>query len=335
MLLFGACSGGSIKKEVEITTTPSTGKIYLYGEFHDVEKILEKELELWQDYYNNQNMRHLFLELPYYTAEFLNIWMKSDSDEILNGINDDTVGTNMHGENFLNFYKTIKENCPETVFHGTDVGHQYSSTGKQYREYLEENGMEDSEEYKLTLKNIEQGKYFYKNNDDIYRENKMVENFIREFDTLENMDIMGIYGALHTGIDELDFSGQIPCMANQLKKRYGENILSEDINNLIKEIININGKEYTATFCGNYDLTVFKDYKSREFWRLEDAYEDCKDFPTNGNVLPYDNYPINIEVGQVFKVVYTKTDDSTEICYFRSDGNEFENHPTTEEFILN
>ena len=52
------------------STAPSAGQIYLFGEEHGVEKILNKEVEIWNDYYHNQNMRHLFVELPYYTAEY-------------------------------------------------------------------------------------------------------------------------------------------------------------------------------------------------------------------------------------------------------------------------
>jgi len=52
---------------------------------------MDKEFELWHEYYNNKNMRHLFVELPYYTAEFLNIWMKSDSDEILDELYNDWI----------------------------------------------------------------------------------------------------------------------------------------------------------------------------------------------------------------------------------------------------
>jgi PBP1b-binding outer membrane lipoprotein LpoB len=46
------------------TSSKPTGQIYLYGEQHGVEKILDKELELWCDYYNKKNMRHLFIIKP-------------------------------------------------------------------------------------------------------------------------------------------------------------------------------------------------------------------------------------------------------------------------------
>ncbi|WP_242860603.1 hypothetical protein [Clostridium sp. KNHs205] len=68
-------------------------------------------------------MRHLFIELPYYTAEFLNVWMQSDSDDILDAIYDEWNGTMIHTPDIIEFYKNIKSRCPETIFHGTDVGH--------------------------------------------------------------------------------------------------------------------------------------------------------------------------------------------------------------------
>ena len=40
---------------------PQAGQIYLYGEQHAVEKILNREVEIWNDHYHNHNMRHLFV----------------------------------------------------------------------------------------------------------------------------------------------------------------------------------------------------------------------------------------------------------------------------------
>ena len=58
------------------------GEIFLYGEKHSVEDILEKEFELWSSYYQNDGVRDLFVELPYYTAAYMNLWIKSDGDDI-------------------------------------------------------------------------------------------------------------------------------------------------------------------------------------------------------------------------------------------------------------
>lgn len=51
---------------------------------------------IWKKFYNENNMRHLFIETPYFTAEYLNLWMKSDDDEIIMQIYDDMEGTAGH-----------------------------------------------------------------------------------------------------------------------------------------------------------------------------------------------------------------------------------------------
>ena len=38
---------------------------------------------MWSSRYQNDGVRDLFVELPYYTAEYMNLWMKSDNDDIL------------------------------------------------------------------------------------------------------------------------------------------------------------------------------------------------------------------------------------------------------------
>ena len=331
-----------VRREGESIPPPqSLRQIYLYGEAHGVDKILDKEFELWYDYYYNKDMRHLFVELPYYATEFLNIWMQSDSNALLDVLYSEWEGTASYKPAVKEFYEKIKRECPETIFHGTDVGHGYATTGERFLQYLKNNNLEDSEQYLLTQKVIEQGKYFYENSNDIYRENMMVENFIREFDQLSGESIMGIYGAAHTGFEEMDFTNSVPCMANQLKKRYGDNIYSEDLSSLAKDIepyridlINIGGKDYEAAYFGKQDLTGFKDYVCREFWRLENAYDNFKDKQKTQDVLPYNNYPMLIETGQVFVIDYTKTDASVIRKYYRSDGRIWNNMSCTEEFTI-
>ncbi|MFD1903141.1 hypothetical protein ACFSQ7_01820 [Paenibacillus rhizoplanae] len=88
--------------------------------------------------------------------------------------------------------------------------------------YLADNNLTGSEMHTLTTEAIQQGLRYYRSYDDVYRENKMTENFIREFEKLGNESIMGIYGSAHTGVDQLDYVTQsVPCMANQLHKYYG------------------------------------------------------------------------------------------------------------------
>lgn len=320
----------------------STRQIYLVGESHGEKKILDKELELWNGYYHDENMRHLFVENPYYTAEFLNLWMKSDNDDILDAMYADWEGTASYKPVVKDFYRQIKSQCPETIFHGTDVGHQRDTIGARFLKYLEGKKLEGSEQYRLAQEAIEQGKTYYENSDNIYRENMMAENFAREFDKLGSGNIMGIYGAAHTALDAMEYTTQsIPCMANQLKARYGDNIhsvdlawMARDIDPLRLDTIKVGGKDYSASYFGKENLTGFKDLVSREFWRLEGAYGDFLGKPKTGDMLPYDNYLMLIETGQVFVIDYTKTDGSVARMYYRSDGQEWGGKPTTEEFTV-
>lgn len=351
MLVLGACSNKvpidtvtpmDDKPKLEAPLEKSTGKIYLYGEEHSIEKILEKELEIWGEYYHNDNMRHLFVEKPYYTAEFLNLWMKSDNDDILEEMYSDWEGTLSHSTFVMEFYKTIKEKYPETVFHGTDVGHQYATIGLRFLKYLQDNNMENTEQYLLTQEVISQGKTFYRREDYGYRENKMVENFIYHFDKLKDENVMGIYGYIHTEIGGMGFrTDSIPNMVTQLKKRYASDISSEDLTWILKdiepirvEILTINQKEYEASYFGKEYLGGQIGLVSREFWRIENAYEDFKDNWKNGNILPYDNYPMLIEEGQVFMIKYERTDHSTFTRYYRSEGRIYEGNPATEDFEM-
>lgn len=327
----------------QLPTENLSGQIFLYGETHSVESILEEEFQLWYTYYHEEGMRHLFIENSYYGAEFLNLWMRSDSDDILDQLWEDLQGTAGGAQEAKAFYQRIKEECPETIFHGTDVGHQYRTTGARYLEYLDSVGQEDSEAYALAQEAIEQGKHYYLMFKDghqeyAYRENMMVENFIQEYDKLGGADIMGIYGWAHTHTDYPDASGTIPCMAAQLAEYYGAALHTEDLTLLRQPIrtdtIEIGGKTYEASYFGEKDLTQYEGYQFREYWRLENAYEDFKDCPAAGYGLPYNNYPMTIETGQVFVIEETKTDGSVERYYYRSDGNTRNGLPTTEGFTI-
>ncbi len=317
------------------------GQIFLYGEEHASERILEKELELWTEYYHKDGIRDLFVELPYYTAEYMNFWMQSEGDDILDLLYQDWAGTALDTQEVLDFYREIKRECPETVFHGTDVGHQYNTTGKRFLEYLELNGQKESEIYRLSEENIEQGQYYYQYGDMAYRENKMTENFIREIEKLNGASVMGIYGSAHIGIEAMDYmTNTVPCMANQLYRKYGDILYTEDLTLSVLnsepyriDTVKIGEKEYQASYFGKTDLSaVFPDFQYREVWRIENGYDDFKSNPTTGNVLPYPNYPMPIEVNQVFMIIYKKTDGTIKKEYHRSDGNMWQGSVVTEEF---
>lgn len=316
----------------------SHASIRLYGETHSMEAILNHELKLWRDCYHNEHMRNLFVELPYYTAQFLNLWMQQQDDALFDAVYDEWTGTACHSPEVRAFYAAIKAECPETVFHGTDVGHQFQTTGERYLHYLQQNGQAESEEYRLVQENMAQGERFYREGDAAYRENMMVENFIRAYDALRGVPVMGIYGSAHTDASAMDYeTGTVPGMAAQLYARYGDALYTEsltwialDVAPLRMDTLEVAGKAYEASYFGQQDISGFSDTcVSRDFWRLENAYEYFKGLQTSGDVLPYDNYPMLIEQGQAFVVEYTLRDGSTVRFFYRSDGTEWQGMPTT------
>lgn len=305
------------------------GTIYLYGEQHGVKKITDKELELWRAYYA-KGLRHLFLELPAYTAEYLNVWLKEKDNTILEEVFSDWKGAAFHNQHTFNFFMQIKERCPETVFHGTDVGHQYGTTGERFLRYLESKQQQKSRAYERAQHIIQQGITFYNGNIPnamAYRENMMVENFIDEVKQMQHADIMGIYGSAHTNVTALDTTGTVPCMANQLKSIYGSNLNTEDLSSLAKDseplridTITVGHADYRAYYYGKQDLNGFKGFLCREFWQLDSAYEAFKDFAKSGDWLPESNYPMHIEPGEVYVIDYTKTDNTKMRLYYISEG---------------
>ena len=171
-------------------------------------------------------MRDLFVELPYYTAQYLNRWMQADNDRILMEVYTDWKGSASYHQNVLDFYRGIKEACPETVFHGTDVGHQYNSTGYRYLRLLRSEGKRDTEEYRLASENIDQGLEFYRTQDGEFRENAMTQNLLREYRALGGGSVMGIYGAYHTSMTSDD---GVQTMASRLTEALGDSVIFYDL----------------------------------------------------------------------------------------------------------
>ena len=204
--------------------------IMLYGEVHGEEAYYDAEVSLWKKYYDD-GCHNLFVELPYYSAEFLNLWMKEDSDEILDELYADIQGTQSGNENYLNFCHRIKAECPETVFHGTDVGHQFETTGLRYLEYLTQQGLIDSENYRLAHECIRQGKEYSEddaNRDGISEigEAYMTSNFIAAYERCGGK-VMGIYGSYHTVLSNRQ------RMAGRLQETYGDAISGVNLGSFI------------------------------------------------------------------------------------------------------
>jgi hypothetical protein len=225
----GCTTSLKLKEPYEIGGNIDNSKIILIGEEHGIDWIIDKEFEIWYNFYHVKGLRHLFIESSYYDAQFYNIWLKSDDDEIYEMIFMDKKGTVAYNQCYYEFYKKIKRKCQETVFHGTDIGHQYDTTGKRFIDHLIKNNLQNSNQYKSTIKTINQGKnYYYNNNSSQYRENTMAKNFIWEFDKLKNEKIIGIYGGVHTNYNKNAFYGNYPCMAKQLHEYYGDIIYFEN-----------------------------------------------------------------------------------------------------------
>src|SRR5699024_7488330 len=114
---------------------------------------------------------------------------------------EDLEGTLMHDQKIWDFYKSIKEQYPETVFHGFDVGHQYNTTGTRYLIGLALTGQMGSADWDEAQRVIEQGKQYYKTGDGAYRENCMAENLARAFEALPmGASVMVITGSAHSNL---------------------------------------------------------------------------------------------------------------------------------------
>ena len=325
----------------EVEPQPPTGRIFLYGEIHGSTYTMDRQLEIWGDYYHNHGMRHLFIEAPYFTAQFLNLWMQADDDTILLQLYDDWQGTAAHTPHILVFYRRIKSDFPETIFNGTDVGHQSDTTGQRYLQYLINNGMQETEAYLLTQENIEQFTHFRREGSHAVRTHYMPLNFIREFDSLGNQDVMAINGEAHVLFGDYPGYTNVPTMATALFERYGDALQTFDRTyyELLQkpyreDLITINGIEFVASYFGR-DTPMHLDGKNfvREFWRLEDAYEQFKNNPVTGRYMTLDNYPMHVEVGQVLMVEFHNFDGTVDRVFFKSSAYHFNSLHSTPEFI--
>ena len=74
------------------------------------------------------------------------------------------------------------------------------------------------------------------------------------------------------------------------------------------------------------------DYVSRCYWHVKDAYEDFKNNPLTGNWLPDNDYPMEIQQGEVYAIRYTMSDGSVHMEYMRTDGNVWDGMMLSEEF---
>ena len=252
-----------------------TTQIMLYGEAHGFREYYDIEFECWQELYG-KGCRDLFVELPYYSAEFLNIWMYEDNDELIDQFFEEIQGTQSAVDEYNDFFHEIKSECPGTVFHGTDVGHQNDTTGKRYLRYLEENGLTDSEEYAKALECMRQGDEFHANDDthtgmSPIRESYMVSNFIRDY---TGGTVMGIYGSYHTDLNNPDL------MAGQLKSHYGDVMSSVRLSTLA---FNKNSNPYRLGICISGLIMLIMLFTPNIIWARSAKQKGYEDFVGNEN----------------------------------------------------
>lgn len=307
--------------------TTQSGWILLLGEDHGRASYMEAELEQWQFYYEEHGMRHLFVEFGYCSAQILNLWMQSEDDAWLELWFENLQETEAYVEATMKLMRGIKDTCPETVFHGTDVEHQYRTTGAAYIAYLEENGQRESEQYILAQEGIEQAKTFYRELDWGYREQCMVDNFVREFESLNGESVMGIYGAVHAAWDGATFNyPDVPCMANQLKNRYVDQVVCWDVFSFVKlrkeevQTISVSGREFGARLVKKVQgYAAGMDAVSRSCWILEESGEPFTQWKGTGEYLSMDECPA-MRLGSVIVVEIEKKDGSKEQIVYRCDG---------------
>ena len=94
----------------------------------------------------------------------------------------------------------------------------------------------------------------------------MVENFRRSYQELEAVrrtDIMGIYGSTH--VVESEYRNSDFRMAKQLSENYGEHLHTKDLTQEPEriDVLEVNGKTYTASYFGEQDISMVKGYKTR------------------------------------------------------------------------
>lgn len=299
------------------------GNAYLYGEEHANGFYVQKELELWQHYYNDNGMRHLFVELPYYAAQSLNLWMQADNDEILDTFFADFSGTNAGTPVMRSFYQVIKETCPETIFHGTDVGRSDDEAGKHYLAYLEDLKMKKSEEYAIAQNSMAQGDYFMREaffNDDLYREEMMAYNFTSALASLDGEDIMGIYGAAHIDSTRHDDAEQNRMLARLLDEYHlsvtAEDLRGEENAQLAPMLIYIDGVEYEADFMGETVSAVDGNLQLQSFLYVWGAGEDFENAQTTGKTVLSNEFPGEVESQELYAILTPSQDGGVEYEYY-------------------
>ena len=149
-------------------------------------------------------------------------------------------------------YKNLDTFNEETI---NMISESFSKYSSDYTEYL---GEKTFNELNNMLKYIFEGLEYYKNDDDYYRERKMIEYFLSEYSKSTNEKYLGIYGGMHSTLNSYYSDESKPALGNYLQN------VNEDTKNKIASIslmyfnskyMNIDGKEKHY----NDDIPILRD----------------------------------------------------------------------------
>ena len=321
-----------------LVPTRAEQEILLCGEVHAQEDCLEQELALWQARYEAGD-RDLFLEIGEPTAILLNRWMRTGDESFWQLVYAGWEGTASQEQSVADFYHTLQKLCPETVFHGIDMEHQYRSTGAFCLTLLEKEGRKGTDEYRRAALAMEQAKRFYQGEGDLslwdnaYREDTLAENFRTAYEALGRRRVMGIFGAAHTDPYGTNYyTDTTPSMAARLKERYGGRVRVRDLRGedvLQRTTLNIAGAEFEAIYYGDYPITRRDILRSGEFWRLADAYDALSQWERSGDTLPGNEYPMSVRSGEAYAIHYRCWNDTDYWWYGVCDGAREDDGPLT------
>ena len=126
----------------------------------------------------------------------------------------------------------------------------------------------------------------------------------------------------------------VDTMSQMLEDHYG-NIYHTDII-VPPEIIRseyqaIAGKRYEVTFYGE---VVGKKGDVYQFWKIENAYDDFKDYPVTENCLPNYNFPMKIEEKQVYILDVVSKDGSVDRGYYITDNYSWQGYDVAMQFNI-
>lgn len=318
-----------------LVPTRAERQVLLCGEAHDEAQCKEQELALWRACYAAGD-RDLFLELGAATTELLNRWMRTGDESFWDLVYRNWEGTLSQTELTEDFYRQLRADCPETVFHGIDLEHQYRTTGRFCLALLEKEGRQGTDTYRKVLRSVEQGERFYQgwdgdlfSRDNAYREEVLAENFHGEYEALGRRRVMGIFGAAHTDPYGLDYyTASVPSMGAQLRERYGGDILCRDLrgeNLPEKTTLSVAGTEFEAIYYGETPLRNMGLIRSCQVWRLVDAYETFSQWEASGDNRPGNTYPMTVRAGEAYAIHYHCWDGTDFWWYGVCEGMRLEN----------